>query len=64
MTTAIKVQDLKVGDVFISRGSKLTVARIKSSDETTINLFCLNHLLSSYISIKFIKSNDVTLVGR
>lgn len=60
MTTATKkAKDLQVGDSFISRGSKMKVARIKSSNETSVNLFCLSYIMSSYITVIMPANEDV-----
>lgn len=62
MTRTVKISDLKVGDTFISKGSKLTLARVKGETETTRNLFCLQHIMSSYSSFVANKDLEVTLL--
>jgi hypothetical protein len=62
MTTSTKkAQDLQVGDTFISKGAKMKVARIKSSNETSVNLFCLAYIFSSYITVIIPAKEEVVI---
>ena len=55
----MKAAGLKVGYTFTSKGTKLKVARIKSETDTTITLFCLSYILSSYLSVTLNKDEEV-----
>lgn len=58
----VKITDLKTGDKFISKGSKLTFSQVRRETETTISVYCWQHIMSSYITIDFKKSELVELI--
>lgn len=58
-TATIKAEDLQVGFTFVSKGSKMTVARIKSVNEDSITFFVLQHIMSSYTTVTIAKSEIV-----
>lgn len=53
-------QELQVGDSFISKGSKMTLARIKAVNEDSIVMFVLQHVMSSYTTVTIKKSEIVS----
>ena len=59
-TATKKAKDLQVDDSFIRLGSKMKVARIKSSTETHIVFFCLSYLMSSYITVTIPVNEEVS----
>jgi len=62
MKATMKAQDLKVGDSFISKGSKMTLARVKSVNEDSVVMFVLQHIMSSYTTVTIKKSEIVNVL--
>ena len=59
MKAQIKAQDLQVGFTFVSKGSKMTVARIKQVCEDKITFFVFQHIMNSYTTVTINKSEIV-----
>jgi len=62
MTIPVKIEDLKDGNYFISKGSKMVFSQIRRQTETTITVFVLQCLLSSYTTVTFNKGQIVDLI--
>lgn len=61
-TMPVKIEDVKEGNYFISKGSKMIFSQVRRQTETTITVFVMQCLLSSYITVTFTKGQEVELI--
>ena len=61
-TITVKIEEVKEGNYFISKGSKMIFSQIRRQTETTMTVFVMNCLLSSYITVTFNKGQNVELL--
>lgn len=53
-TIPVKIEDVKEGNYFISKGSKMVFSQVRRQTETT--------MMSSYITVTFNKGQEVDLL--
>jgi len=61
-TISVKIEELKEGNYFISKGSKMIFSQVRRQTETTITVFVMNCIMSSYITVTFNKGENVDLL--
>jgi len=61
-TMTVKIQDVREGNYFISKGSKMVFSQIRKETETHLTVYVLQCLLSSYITVTFAKNQNVELL--
>lgn len=61
-TVTVKIQDVREGNYFISKGSKMIFSQIRKETDTHITVYVLQCIMSSYTTIMFAKNENVELL--
>lgn len=61
-TITVKIQEVKEGNYFISKGSKMVFSQIRKETDTHISVYVMQCIMSSYTTVTFPKNQEVELL--